>query len=589
MTSLAHHANRYSSLGWALVELDGKSPKGHGWQKAQPLDPLSAEEIWQRRSGNMGIVLGPSGVIDYEMDAGELEDFLALVGGDIPETPAFRTGTGKLHILFRDPGGLSRTTRDGFELRAGPHQSVLPPSVHPDTGEPYEWVNDPETYELIDPPDSLLTFFQKKERGQGGGESHWAEALRGTKKLGEGEGRHASMISFLGKMVTVLDNEEQLVAAALMYAELTQDPPYPDSVVTQQALDVWHRYRDEEAAGNPEDADAYLGIRRLDRVGMRSVEFLWKPFLQRSAFHLLVGRKGAGKGSLLAWIAAQVTTGQIEGDEDPRTVLWISTEDSFEVDVKPRFIAQGGDPRLFLTASRRVRLPDDLDKIEAVAREHGVGMIVIDPIVGVIGAANTNDEGAIVAAIGGLNDLADRLDLMVIGVRHLGKNLERGVLESVLGSAAWVNTPRAVLGIAQEEDSKVVTLQVLAGNRSGSRASYDFALTEHQLEGLEEPVSKVVPKGFSHTDVQEVLSKQPKDKKSDLVRDLVLELVADGTPMTKESLIPIVFEKVGAGKTTVDRVMTDLKESGQIRWLSRPRREDGTFETNAPWYFTKAI
>ena len=110
---LAQHAKNYSELGWALVHLEGKNPIGHGWQKTIPLDPESAWDIWHSRNGNMGLVLGPSGVIDFELDDGSEHEYLRLAGmrqGGIPPTPMYRTGTGKPHLLFRDPGGLSRRT-----------------------------------------------------------------------------------------------------------------------------------------------------------------------------------------------------------------------------------------------------------------------------------------------------------------------------------------------------------------------------------------------------------------------------------------------------------------------------------------------
>ncbi len=573
------HARVYSSLGWALLPLNGKNPIGHGWERTQPLPPAEAGKIWATRDCNMGLVLGPSGVIDYEMDAGSEDEYLALVGGSVPDTPAYRTGAGKLHILFRDPGGLSRRTRNGLELRAGNHQSVIPPSLHPETGKPYEWVNQPVT-PLLDLPGSLLEFFSTASNGPS--ESHWRKPLRSGRKLGEGEGRHASLISFLGKAVNVFDTPEHLVSAALFYSQETHDPPYPDDVVEQQALDVWHRYREEP---EPAEADNYLGIKTLDKIVMRSVQFVWKPFLQRSAFHLLVGRKGAGKGSLLAYIAAQETNGQLEGESESRAVLWISSEDSFGIDVKPRIVAQGGDPRMVLTVDKRIKLPEDLPHIEAVCREHNVGMLVIDPIAGAVGAIDSNAEGPIVTAIGGLNELADRLDLIVVGVRHLGKNIDRGALEAVLGNVAWVNTPRVILGIAQDVEEKVVTLQVLAGNRSRSMASYDFDLNEELVPGLREPVSKVVPRGESDTDLSDVLAKQPRGKKYEAVRAIVLESIEDGTPASKEGILTRVVQEAGSSMSTVTRVLKDLKEEGVIKWIVPPKNDRGQVIEGGKWYF----
>jgi hypothetical protein len=46
---------------------------------------------------------------------------------------------------------------------------------------------------------------------------------------------------------------------------------------------------------------------RLSDVEMRSIVFADKPPLQTDAFHLLAGRKGMGKGTLLAEIGSRVT------------------------------------------------------------------------------------------------------------------------------------------------------------------------------------------------------------------------------------------------------------------------------------------
>jgi hypothetical protein len=49
----------------------------------------------------------------------------------------------------------------------------------------------------------------------------------------------------------------------------------------------------------------------LSDVEMRSIAFVDKPLWQASAFHLLTGRKGVGKGTLLANHAARVTRGEL--------------------------------------------------------------------------------------------------------------------------------------------------------------------------------------------------------------------------------------------------------------------------------------
>lgn len=582
--SLGEAARRYSELGWALVPLEGKMPQGYGWQRSLPLPPETAEEIWSTREGNMGLVLGPSGVIDFELDGGDEKLYWELANGI--EAPCFRTGSGKPHILFRDPGHLTRRTRDGLELRAGAHQSVIPPSVHPETGKPYEWISPPWGYQSLPlPPQALLDFFEEA-RGGGNAETHWREPLRAGRKLGEGEGRHHSLMSFLGKSVNLFDSFDQLLAAAITYAQLTQDPPYSDDEIERRAWDAWNRYRevDEDAS----EAEKALSIVTADRIQMKAVRFLWKPFLQRSAFHLLVGPKGAGKGTVLAWLAAQMTQG-FEG-EAARAVLWISTEDSFEIDVKPRFVAQGGDERLLLAVRQSVKLPDDLPALEAVCREWDVGLVVIDPIVGAVGSVNSNDEGPVVAAIGGLNALADELDLAVIGVRHIGKGADRNALDRVLGNVAWVNTPRAVLGMAQD-DSRVVTLEVLASNRVRAGSSFDFQIQEAELPGLDGVVTKVSMKGWSNRSMDEVLaSRREKGSKIPEVKEWLLERLQEGEDFTKEQLTPECIEKFGVGKASIDKAATALKEEGLLRFVpGEIDPQTGRKKAGAPWKMRLAV
>ena len=70
-----------------------------------------------------------------------------------------------------------------------------------------------------------------------------------------------------------------------------------------------------------------------------------------------------------------------------------------------------------------------------------VGLIIIDPIGNHLGGVDTDKEGLVRHAIGGLNDLANELGNTIIGVRHLTKNTSAGALASVLGSTAWRDIP----------------------------------------------------------------------------------------------------------------------------------------------------
>jgi hypothetical protein len=173
-------ADRYDALGWALVGIPGgsKGPTTFGWQtRATPPAFWNENPTW-----NMGLLHSLSGTVALDIDDmdqtrmifGAMNIDLDAILRDNPRIVG-RPERGK--VLFRAPEGADLTTRkiawpvDGdprktavvFELRAGSVQDVLPPSIHPDTGKPYEWAGVP--FDQIKPiPDQLLTIWKEWDR-----------------------------------------------------------------------------------------------------------------------------------------------------------------------------------------------------------------------------------------------------------------------------------------------------------------------------------------------------------------------------------------------------------------------------------------
>jgi putative DNA primase/helicase len=168
-SEFAGHARRYARLDWALIRTTGKRPYSKGWEHTTAGEPDFVAGQWNQwgKRFNMGCVLGPSGVAVFEYDDPDAQPlFLELLGGEIPETPICQTGSGKYHAYFADPGDLAKQTRDGLELRVGGHQCLVPPSIHPETGLPYTWVegHEPWTLPLLRVPPRLLEFFRAEKR-----------------------------------------------------------------------------------------------------------------------------------------------------------------------------------------------------------------------------------------------------------------------------------------------------------------------------------------------------------------------------------------------------------------------------------------
>lgn len=324
-----------------------------------------------------------------------------------------------------------------------------------------------------------------------------------------------------------------------------------------------------------------LALRGLDTYEIRRVEWLDRPFLQRGAFHLLGGRKGVCKGTWQCGVAARVTSGELYGE--PKRVLVITSEDSIELDFKPRLIAAGGDPGMVEIVSGPFRLPDDIAWLREQAVKLGdVGLIVIDPLGNHTGGKDTDREGDTRAAIQDLNSLADELDCMVFGVRHLSKDTSRGALASVLGSTAWVDVPRCViLMAADDEDDMLFHAQVVAGNR-GPRggAGRAYRLELHDVPPATE-ITRLVPEGESTKDVERLLAGKGLDtampeSRSAHARELILDtLDADG-PQESDGLDARVAAETGLSAKTVRNVRSELSREGLVKAHPLIRNEDGT-------------
>jgi predicted ATP-dependent serine protease len=189
--------------------------------------------------------------------------------------------------------------------------------------------------------------------------------------------------------------------------------------------------------------DDRLTTTSLTEIAMRSIVFADKPLYQQSAFHLLAGRKGVGKGTHIADLAARTTRGELGAK---RNVVWIASEDSTAIDIKPRLLAAGGDPKRVHVVTDWVQLPRDIEKLGNTLEEIGdVGLVIIDPVGNHITGKNSNGETDIRDAIAPLNDLSDKHETIVVGVRHLSeKECTNGAIAAILGSSAWLQVPKVV-------------------------------------------------------------------------------------------------------------------------------------------------
>lgn len=159
----------YSCIGFRCIPLKprSKQPYTAGWQTSSG---ITGTHWRDHPTDNIGVLLGKSNIVTVDID--NLTDFLRAMdaidlGLDNPTT-FLHSDTAKIYsgkpqsrkLVFRTdelPPGTPELvyhklnwngtdadpdtgTHTVFELRCGDKQDVLPPSIHPDTGKPYQWI-----------------------------------------------------------------------------------------------------------------------------------------------------------------------------------------------------------------------------------------------------------------------------------------------------------------------------------------------------------------------------------------------------------------------------------------------------------------
>lgn len=328
----------------------------------------------------------------------------------------------------------------------------------------------------------------------------------------------------------------------------------------------------------------------LSNVAIRPLDWVEKPFLQADAFHLVAGRKNAGKGTWLALLAAHVTRGAFDRDDRSfgHRVVWIAGgEDSYAIDVRPRIEIAGGDSNLVTvpTLDTDIVLPNHLDVIKGWMGAPGeVGLVVIDPLGGAMeNGRSTNADSDVRPMLRALNQLADEQRTMVFGSRNVSikSAKDNGALGSILGSSSWIDLPRAVLGLFHDRnDLGLRQLHLLTGNRVP--AGQPGLLL--RIEGIVpswggDEISRMTVIGTSSDDPDELLAMKPDraNSRSAEAEVLIIDILAERGQLESSVLDSMVAEQTNLSARTIQKIRTErLGRNGRGLIQAIPDRPPGS-------------
>ena len=173
----------YTQLGWALVTIPAgsKAPTDYGWPEKALRRTEDAVAYYERNAThNVGLLHSASGTCALDIDHLEnARTAFTAMGLDLDAILASaprivgRPGRGKAifrahrddlkthKLAWPNPNGKGSSVV--FELRAGATQDVLPPSIHPDTMQPYAW-DGPSYVDLPLLPEPLQIMWDQWDR-----------------------------------------------------------------------------------------------------------------------------------------------------------------------------------------------------------------------------------------------------------------------------------------------------------------------------------------------------------------------------------------------------------------------------------------
>lgn len=222
-----------------------------------------------------------------------------------------------------------------------------------------------------------------------------------------------------------------------------------------------------QTAGVPE-------IQSVSSIKGRKLRWIWNGRIPQGKLTILSGDPNLGKSFLTMDLAARVSTGRAwpdgEAGCEAGKVLLLSAEDDVADTIRPRLNAAGANlQRIHVlermrregctepeksqaTSSRPVLLHDDVDAIgEALRRDGGYRMVIVDPISAYLDDLNQNDNSDVRRLLSRLAELAEACDVAVVIVSHHNKGGQHApAVYRTIGSLAFTAVARSLWSVVKD-------------------------------------------------------------------------------------------------------------------------------------------
>jgi putative DNA primase/helicase len=330
-----------------------------------------------------------------------------------------------------------------------------------------------------------------------------------------------------------------------------------------------------------------LKVVRFTDVRARSIEWLVDGLVPRRRTTLLYGLEGIGKGLFWNHLCAELSREEL-------TSLVFCTEDRYDEDVLPRFIAAGGDRRFLAYVEieapapgeppRQLDLARDPDFFEDALRETGAALAVVDPLVGQINVGFDADKGQHVRAfMNPLDAVSAKHDAALLGVVHLNRALSNDPLRRVSASKALRELARSTLILGNDPEDWEGATRVLALDKTnvGEAPSRRYRIERLLIEvdGVLCTTARLAYVGECEVTAPQLLAPPDANEQGELNKatKFVSTLLAEGPVLASKGLE--LAEAADIAERTLRRARESLgvvarNDGGQWKWHPPTKEED---------------
>jgi len=185
--------------------------------------------------------------------------------------------------------------------------------------------------------------------------------------------------------------------------------------------------------------------------------WLWENRIALESVTLVQGDGAVGKSTIMRWLAARVSRGELEGAlrGEPACVLWFNVEEHVARDIRRGVDRQGGDPALIYTwrptrSLRIVRFPQHLDRLRDAVVQRRARLVVLDQV----SAFLPPNDGGIRESMLGFREIAETCGCAIVITRNLNGRKGADTYRRGRGGSLLVDIVRAAFHVALHPDGQ---------------------------------------------------------------------------------------------------------------------------------------